>query len=52
MQKQKNSNLDNLSLAIASAKVRNIKVRLAYLNFLVEYVKYIAEKKDRTSNDT
>lgn len=52
MQKQKNSNLDNLSLTIASAKVRNIKVRLAYLNFLVEYVKYIAEKKDRTPIDT
>jgi hypothetical protein len=51
MQKQKNSNLDNLSLAIASAKIRNIKVRQAYLKFLIEYVKYIAEKKDRTSID-
>jgi hypothetical protein len=47
LQKQKSSNLDNLSLAIASARVRNLKVRLAYLHFLVEYVKYIAEKKDR-----
>jgi hypothetical protein len=47
LQKQKSSNLDNLSLAIASARVKNLKVRLAYLQFLVEYVKYIAEKKDR-----
>lgn len=47
LQKQKNSNLDNLSLAIASAKVKNLKVRMAYFQFLVEYVKYIAEKKDR-----
>lgn len=39
--------MDNLSLAIASAKLKNLKVRNAYLNFLVEYVKYIAEKKDR-----
>lgn len=49
LHKQKNSNLDNLSLAIASARVKNLKVRLAYLQFLIEYVKYIAEKKDRTN---
>ena len=47
LQKQKTSNLDNLTLLITSAKVKNIKVRVAYLNFLVEYIKYIAEKKDR-----
>lgn len=48
MQKQKNSNLDNLSIVIGASRVKNIKVRTAYLAFLSEYIKYIAEKKDRT----
>lgn len=48
LQKQRNSNLDNLSLAISASRVKSIKVRQAYLQFLTEYVKYIAEKKDGT----
>lgn len=35
LQKQKNSNLDNLALVIGSAKAKNIKIRIAYLNFLI-----------------
>lgn len=46
LQKQRNNNLDNLSLVIAAAKVRSLRVRQAYLLFLEEYAKYIAEKKD------
>lgn len=42
LQKQKNNNTDNFSLIIEASKVRNIKVREAYLAFLKEYVKYIA----------
>jgi hypothetical protein len=52
LQKQKNNNFDHLSLVIGASKVKNIKVRNAYLDFLKEYVKYIAEKKDRTNDIT
>lgn len=48
MQRQKSSNLDNLSLVMGASRVKSIKVRTAYLAFLTEYIKYIAEKKDST----
>lgn len=46
VQKQRSCNLDNLSLVISASKTKNEKVRKAYLKFLFEYLKYVAEKKD------
>jgi hypothetical protein len=46
-QKQKDNNQDNLSLVITSARVKNIKIRISYLNFLSAYIEYVGEKKDR-----
>jgi len=35
VQKQRNNNLDNLSLVISASKTKNEKVRKAYLKFLL-----------------
>lgn len=48
LQKTKNSPYDNFHTVISVPKSKNIKLRIAYLQFLQEYIKYIAEKKDST----
>jgi hypothetical protein len=47
LQKHKNTHFDNLYTVINASRVKNIRIRNAYLQFLREYIRYIAEKKDR-----
>ena len=42
LNKSKNNNYDNFQIIITVSKSRNIKVRNSYLDFISEYIKYIA----------